>query len=221
MPAEGTGGPYTGLLVDYAGVLTVPIDVAISALCADEGIDPQSFAEAVRSAYAEGAAPSEVHALEVGALPLAEFEPRFAARLRTVTGAPARAEGLLRRAFARLPDDPVMTAAVADLRAGGVRVAMLSNTWGGAERFSPQVLAERFDAVVLSGEVGLRKPQPEIFALAAQRLGVAPHACVFVDDMAVNVAAARRAAMHGVLHASTDETLAILGELFGVALTST
>ena len=57
-----------------------------------------------------------------------------------------------------------------------------------------------FDDIVVSAEVGMAKPQPEIFRLAADRLGVAPEACVFVDDWDKNVAAARVVGMQAVLH---------------------
>ena len=57
-----------------------------------------------------------------------------------------------------------------------------------------------FDDIVVSAEVGMAKPRPEIFRLAADRLGLAPDACVFVDDWDKNVDAARAAGMQAVLH---------------------
>jgi putative hydrolase of the HAD superfamily len=61
-------------------------------------------------------------------------------------------------------------------------------------------IAELFDAVIDSSEVGMRKPDPAIFALALRELGdIAPEHAVFLDDFPGNVAAARRLGMHGVL----------------------
>ena len=57
-----------------------------------------------------------------------------------------------------------------------------------------------FDDVVVSAEVGMAKPDPAIFRLAADRLGLPPAACVFVDDWDDNVEAARAVGMRGVLH---------------------
>ncbi|HYO17422.1 MAG TPA: HAD-IA family hydrolase, partial [Dermatophilaceae bacterium] len=65
---------------------------------------------------------------------------------------------------------------------------------------------EMFDAVVISGEVGMRKPEPEIFELALDRIGLPAGECVFVDDMAHNVVAAERAGLAGIVHRTFDET---------------
>ena len=72
--------------------------------------------------------------------------------------------------------------------------------------------------MVLSGEVGMRKPEKEIFLHAAQTLGVPPEECVFIDDMAANVAAARACGMTGVLHTETATTARTLQDLLGVPL---
>ena len=61
-------------------------------------------------------------------------------------------------------------------------------------------LGHLFDDIVVSAEVGMAKPKPEIFRLAAERLGLAPEACVFVDDWDKNVDAAREVGMQAVLH---------------------
>jgi FMN phosphatase YigB (HAD superfamily) len=71
---------------------------------------------------------------------------------------------------------------------------------------------------VISGEVGLHKPQPEIFELAAHRIGLAPSDCVFVDDLRENCAGAEAVGMRAVLHRDTGETLATLEGLLGVSL---
>jgi HAD superfamily hydrolase (TIGR01509 family) len=57
-----------------------------------------------------------------------------------------------------------------------------------------------FDDIVVSAEVGMAKPRPEVFRLAADRLGLPPEACVFVDDWDKNVDAARAVGMQAVLH---------------------
>ena len=61
-------------------------------------------------------------------------------------------------------------------------------------------LCELFDDIVVSAEVGMAKPRPEVFRLAAERLRLAPEGCVFVDDWDVNVEAARQVGMQAVLH---------------------
>ncbi|MCA1824773.1 MAG: HAD-IA family hydrolase [Frankia sp.] len=78
--------------------------------------------------------------------------------------------------------------------------------------------AEMFDAIVISGEVGLRKPQPAIFVLAAERIGVAVEECVFVDDLLHNVKGAQAAGLHAIHHTDADATISELEGLFGVGL---
>jgi putative hydrolase of the HAD superfamily len=96
-----------------------------------------------------------------------------------------------------------------------VKTALLSNSWG-SENYPRERFADTFDVLVISGEVGIRKPDPEIFHLAARRLGVAPHDCVFVDDLDRNVMVAQELGMAGVLHRRADETIPQVAELLGL-----
>jgi putative hydrolase of the HAD superfamily len=79
-------------------------------------------------------------------------------------------------------------------------------------------LLSLFDDFVCSADVGMAKPDPRIFALSAQRLGLPPEECVFVDDMDRNIAAARAAGMHGV-HFRIESTRSLESQLseMGVA----
>jgi putative hydrolase of the HAD superfamily len=67
-------------------------------------------------------------------------------------------------------------------------------------------ILDLFDAVIGSGDVGLAKPDPAIYRLTLDRLGVAPHEAVFIDDHLPNVAAARALGIHGI-HFTTAEAL--------------
>ena len=100
-----------------------------------------------------------------------------------------------------------------------LRTALLSN----ADALSPSLEAMRtlFDAVVLSGEEGFGKPDPRSYRLAAQRIGLAPQECVFVDDLAVNVRGAAEVGMVGVHHRDVPGTLAELEVLFGFGFAET
>ena len=69
--------------------------------------------------------------------------------------------------------DEAMVAGVRAARRAGIRTAMLSNSWG-EDRYDRAQLEALFDAWVISGEVGMRKPDPAIYELAAERLGLAP-----------------------------------------------
>jgi epoxide hydrolase-like predicted phosphatase len=75
-----------------------------------------------------------------------------------------------------------------------------------------------FDDIVISGEVGLRKPEPEIFHLAADRIGLRPEECVFIDDLELNVDGARALGMTGIHHTLYDKTRRELESFFGIEL---
>ena len=197
-----------GLLVDYGGVLTTSVIESFGAFSHAEALE----ADAIRRLFREDAeALADIHALERGRLEDAEFERRFAARLGV------EPSGLLGRMFAAAAPDEAMIAAVRTARESGLPTALVSNSWG-LEMYDRSLLGALFDAVVISGEVGLRKPDAPIFLLAAERLGLAPAECAMVDDLHWNVTAADELGMAGVLHRVADETVAELERLFGRSL---
>jgi HAD superfamily hydrolase (TIGR01509 family) len=95
-------------------------------------------------------------------------------------------------------------------RQAGIGTALVSNANG----IGDPELADLFDAVVLSGAVGVAKPNSEIYLLTARRLGLEPGQCVFVDDLRRNVAGAVAAGMVGVHHQDIASTVTELGALF-------
>jgi epoxide hydrolase-like predicted phosphatase len=199
----------TGLLVDWGGVLTTDVFASFRAFCAAEGL----AVETVRDRFREDSGARELLAgLETGALSPAEFEPRFGAVLGV---APER---LVERLFAGIAPDEAMIGAVRAARAAGMRTGLLSNSWR-AEDYDRTLLAALFDAQVISGEVGMRKPDPAIYTLAAQRMGLDPEALVYVDDLPGNLKPARALGMATVLHrGDADATRAELESLLGVPL---
>ena len=149
--------------------------------------------------------------LETGELDEAGFEPRFAKLL----GIDAH-EGLIDRLFGGLGPDERMIGAVRAARAAGIKTGLISNSWGlGIYDRAP---VDLFDETVISGDVGLHKPQREIYELACERLAVTPGDCVFVDDLRENVEGAEAAGMTAILHRDSTETVAQLEELLGVPL---
>jgi putative hydrolase of the HAD superfamily len=199
------------VVFDYGGVLTTPLRVSTPVWLAADRITPDSFAETMQEWLGRDAADgSPVHRLETGELPGPEFERLFAARLVTEDGTPVVAAGLLGRLFAGMAIDETMLTLVRDLRAAGLMVGLLSNSW--ANTYPDELLA-LFDAVVISGDVGLRKPDPVIYGLVLDKLAVPAARSVFVDDAPVNVAAARALGMHGIRHTDAGTTRAALTEL--------
>jgi putative hydrolase of the HAD superfamily len=191
------------LLVDFGGVLTTNIWESFQAFSEHEGLDPGAIKEHFRG---DGEGLRLLRQLETGALADADFESRFGALLGV------EPDDLIDRLFAGLRPDERMVAAVAGVRESGVPTGLISNSWGTGiyDRAPLQV----FDATVISGDVGLHKPQPEIYELGAERLGVAAGDCAFVDDLRENVAGAEAVGMRGILHRDTDRTIVELGRLF-------
>jgi putative hydrolase of the HAD superfamily len=198
-----------GLIVDYGGVLTSDVFASFRAFCEAEGLEP----ETVRDRFmGDPEARALLERLETGALREAEFEPAFAAVLEVSS------ERLIDRLFGGMEPDEAMVGGVLAARRAGVRTAMLSNSWG-EDRYDRTQLEALFDAWVISGEVGLRKPDPAIYELAAERLGLPASACVLVDDLPGNLKPARALGMATVVHrGDAAATLDEVGELLGVSL---
>ena len=212
---------FRGVITDWGGVLTTPILTTVQAWIEVEGIDWDTYRTVMRAwvsdAYNPNAGRNPIHSLERGECSGAEFEQILAARLLRVDGAAVAAEGLLRRMFAASVPVPGMYDTIRTLRAAGFSTALLSNSWG-CDEYPRADFPGLFDTVVLSGEVGMRKPEKEIFFHAAATLGLAPAECVFIDDMEANVAAAQACGMTGVLHTETATTASVLQDLLGVPL---
>jgi epoxide hydrolase-like predicted phosphatase len=196
-----------GLLVDFGGVLTTDIWGSFAAFCEQRGLDPEAAKELFRR---DPAALAELRRLETGEAEPAAFERRFAELLGT------DADGLIAGLFAGLRPEPRMVDAVRGVRAAGFPTGLVSNSWV-MDHYTDEIRG-LFDAVVISAEVGLHKPEPEIFRLASERLGVEPEGCVFVDDLRENCAGAEAVGMTAVLHRDPEQTVAVLERLLGVTL---
>jgi putative hydrolase of the HAD superfamily len=200
-----------GVLVDYGGVLTTPTRDSIRDWTRREGLDPQSFSRVLKAWLSRSApAGNPLHQLETGTLAADEFNHALTPLLRSVDGGPVPQADHLGGIFATMEPEPRMIALLEQLAACGIRLALVSNSWGNP--YPPRVL-ELFDVVVISGEVGLRKPQPEIYLLALERLGIGPHEAVLVDDGSPNIEAAELLGLTGILHTDPGGTLAALARL--------
>jgi putative hydrolase of the HAD superfamily len=214
------GAVPRGLLVDWGGVLTSGLEPALRRWAELDDFDFDSYLEAVMKWLPSESVTAElnpVHALERGQIAVPDFERKLASMLVRRDGTPVPAEGLIERMFAHFEHQPAMSALVRRANERGIRTALLSNSWGNT--YPRDTWDGMFDDVVISGEVGLRKPEPEIFQLAAGRLRLEPAECVFVDDLQLNVDGAAAVGMTAILHTEYDETRRALEELFGADLT--
>ena len=204
------------LLVDFGGVLTTSVTRSFRAVCTEMGLPPELAKEAFLEAYSSGhEGDGPVHRMETGEITVAEFSAGLAQIMSERSGVTVPPEGLVQKLFALMDLDEAMFAAVAAARRAGVRTGLLSNSWG-TQNYPHHRFEELFDIQVISGEVGLRKPDPAIFALASRRIGIEPARCVFVDDLDKNIAAAEEAGMVGILHRSATTTIPQMAQLLEV-----
>ena len=189
---------FEALIVDFGGVLTTPLQDSMIQFAAASGIELQDLVRAALGAYA-GEDDTLVTAFETGGIPEDEFAREFATRLSTSTGVTIEAEGLVNRLFGTLRLEEDMLKLVEDARGAGYKTGLLSNSWG-VDRYPQQRLQPLFDTIVISGEVGMRKPDPPIFTHTLEALGVEASAAVFVDDHPGHLKTAQELGMTTVLH---------------------
>jgi putative hydrolase of the HAD superfamily len=202
-----TNGTQKALLVDFGGVLTTDIWSSFADFCEQRGLDP----EAAKGLFRENPEALEaLRGLETGKLDPAEFERRFAELLGT------EPDGLIEGLFAGLQPVEPMLAVLRRAPELGIPTGLISNSWV-MDHYTDEI-RELFDVVVISAEVGMHKPQPEIFRLAAEKIGLEPGDCVFVDDLRENCEGAEAVGMTAVLHRDVDETVSRLEELLAVKL---
>ncbi|MGH3275985.1 MAG: HAD family hydrolase, partial [Streptosporangiaceae bacterium] len=170
----------------------------------------------VSQAYDGGPDRNPIRALERGECSEPEFERQLAQRLIRLDGGVVLADGLLTRMFAASALDEAMHEIIRAARRAGLRTGLLSNSWGAS--YPRHLFPDLFDDVVISAEVGMRKPEERIFRLAARQLGLEPGECVFIDDIQDNVTAAGAAGLVALRHTTAVQTREQLAGLLRVPL---
>ena len=192
------------LLIDWGGVLTTSVFDSFDAFSLREGLGER----AVRRAFLER--PEATQALvdlECGRIGIPVFEARLAEVLKVAP------DGLARRLMADVRPDTAMRDAVRAFHDQGIRTVLVSNSWG-REDYDADDL---FDEIVLSGDLGIRKPDPRIYAEAVERAGVPPAQCIFVDDIGGNLKPARALGMTTIRHVAAASTVPELKRLLSSA----
>ena len=183
------------IVSDFGGVLTTPLSEAFRGYQDESGIKPEDLGRAMARAQ-ERYGEHPLFELERGEITELEFRERIEAhleagfdltRLRTVY-------------FERLTENRAMIDFIAEQRRRGTRTALLTNNvreWEPIWRSKLPEVDELFEVVIDSAFVGMRKPDPEIYALTLHRLGLPAEACVFIDDLEHNIVAARECGLIG------------------------
>ncbi len=212
---ETDGCTLRGLITDWGGVFTSNLRAAMSSWMEVDGIDRDYFDGVMREwlgrSYGTRVDDSPVHALERGEIAPPDFERTLAARLRTLDGGPVAAPGLLERMFGGFEIVTGMYDVMRRAKAAGLRTCLLSNSWG--VEYPRDGWAEMFDTIVISGEVGMRKPEQRIFRHALELIDLPAAECVFIDDIRHNVYAAEDMGMVGIRHTDVASTVKELRQL--------
>lgn len=207
---------YDALIVDFGGVLTTPLQDSMVLFAEDLGVELQHIVRASLGVYTGGEDDLVVD-FETGRITDDEFATRFAERLSDLSGKTVEPDRLVQRIFAGLEIEEEMMTAVELARAGGFKTGLLSNSWG-MGLYPRERIDALFDGIVISGEVGMRKPDAQIFHLAVDKLGVPARRSVFVDDHPGHLKAAVELGMTTVLHRTPAQTIPELENLLGLSL---
>ncbi len=217
---------YEAVLWDFGGViLTSPFD-AFAAYEREAGL-PEDF---IRGVNASNPHTNAWAMLERGQLDRHGFAARFEAEA-AAAGDKVSGHRILELLAGEIR--PEMVAALRRCREAGLRTGCLTNNFvggdagaddpaGAGDEARAVLVADVmacFDVVVESSRVGVRKPEPRFYAIACELLGVHPTACVFLDDLGVNLKPARAMGMATIKVGDPADALAELGALLGLALT--
>jgi putative hydrolase of the HAD superfamily len=198
------------VISDFGGVLTTPLLDSFMALQDEIGIESGTLVQAVqRIAEREGEHP--LFELERGRISEADFLSALSQELEPELGRRPHLHRFSEIYFDALEVNEPMIGVMRDAKARGFQMALLTNNIREWEPLWRAMLPvdEIFDIVVDSAFVGMRKPEHEIYELTVDRLGngIAPPDCLFVDDVEVNVEAARELGMRTVHFHSNGQAI--------------
>ena len=204
------------VISDFGGVLTSPLLQAFNRVQNEIDVPLEAYGAAMaHSLEQDGEHP--LYVLERGEITEAEFLDRVCRGLEAVLGRHVELHGFGARLMDALEPNRELFDHYSTLRRErGLRFALLTNNvreWEPAWR-AKLPIDDLFEVVVDSAFVGMRKPEPEIYALTLERLALPAGACVFVDDLEHNVVAARETGMHGIVYRDTAQAIAELEALW-------
>ena len=197
------------VISDFGGVLTSPLLDSFAAFQDSSGISLQSLGQAMAAIAArDGLNP--LFELETGRISEAQFLTSLGEELTTQLDREIELHGFGERYFAHLHPNEQMIDYMRSLRERGHRLAICTNNvreWEARWR-AMLPIDEIFDVVVDSAFVGTRKPEPRIYEITLDRIGLPADAALFIDDIELNCDAARALGIHSVWFQSTDQAIA-------------
>lgn len=197
------------VISDFGGVLTTPLMPQFLALQDEIGVSPESFGRALRALTEEDGV-NPLYAMERGEIGEAAFLERLGEGLEPLIGHRPHLHRFRELFIGGLQPNPEMIALMRELKAGGKRMAMLTNNVREWEPLWRAMLPvdEIFETVVDSAFVGCRKPEARIYEITLERIGLPAEACVFIDDLLPNIEGARELGLHAVHFRDNEQAIA-------------
>lgn len=200
--------PIRAIVSDFGGVLTTPLTDAFLSLQDDVGVSVEEFSAAMRAVAGDGELP--LFPLERGEITEGEFLEQLGTGFERTLGRRPHLHGFGEFFIGGLKPNLPMIDLMRELKGEGYRMAMLTNNVREWEpHWRPMLpVDEIFELVIDSGWVGYRKPEPQIYEITAERLGLPASACLFVDDIEVNIEAARELGFTAVHYREPEQAIA-------------
>ena len=213
--------PFAAVIFDFGGVITASPFEAFNRLEEERGL-PQDFIRSVNAANPHDNAWAKFERAEIDAR---TFDVLFEAETEAL-GHPLEGRAVLGVLSGSIR--PAMVRALDQLAAAGYRLACITNNVpsghgagmarsGDTKDAYEQVFA-RFEAVLESSKAGVRKPDPRIYQMMCEQLGLEPAQCVYLDDLGINCKPAAALGMAAIKVTSGEQALADLSQLLGLAL---
>lgn len=217
--------PYTTVIFDFGGVITASPFEAFNRLEAERGL-PHDFVRRVNATDPDDNAWAKFERAEIDA---AAFDVLFAEEARSL-GQDLQGEAVL--AVIAGAVRPAMVAALDTLKDRGFTIACITNNVPGgkmgirgagmtrSEESAIEVadIMARFAHVIESSKAGVRKPDPRIYLMMCEALGVEPAECIYLDDLGINCKPASQLGMHAIKVTSGEQALADLSAALGMQL---
>jgi putative hydrolase of the HAD superfamily len=201
---------------DFGGVLTTPLLAAFAAFQDEVGISPENLGEAMRVGLAEDE-DLPLFQLERGEISEDAFIERLEDGLESILGHRPHLHHFRQKFWGALHPNAEMIALMRELQASGLKMAMLTNNVREWEPLWRSMLPvdEIFEEIVDSAFVGCRKPEARIYELTLGRIGMPAAACLFIDDLQPNCAAAEAAGMRAVHFRDNAQAIAEIRAALG------
>ena len=214
-------GKYSAVIFDFGGVITASPFEAFNRLEAERGL-PRDFIRSVNATNPDSNAWALFERAEIDA---AAFDAKFAAEAEAL-GHPLDGASVLAVLSGSIR--PAMVTALDILKAEGYRLACITNNVpaghgagmarSGDKRDAYEQVFARFEHVIESSKAGLRKPDPRIYLMMCEKLGLEPAQCIYLDDLGINCKPAAQLGMHAIKVTSGEQALSDLSAVLELAL---